>query len=242
MRLLFTISSACLCATLLAAQQPETAALATRDLLTAELARLEGSNNSGARAQAALIRDRLANGDFQMGDRILIRVDGEPQLSDTFTVQYGPALELPQLGTVSLQGVLRAELAPHLQTQLARYLRNPVVQVQPLVRLLIEGEVVRPGYYSASPRQPLTDVLSQAGGLGARAKASGMRVARGKDQIWSGQPLQDALARGYTLDQLSLRAGDKVSVPSRADAERTWRILSIAITLPLAIYSITRIR
>jgi protein involved in polysaccharide export with SLBB domain len=242
MRLLFMVSSACLCASLLAAQQPESATLATRDKLTADLARAEAQNTPGGRAQAAVIRDRLTNGDFQMGDRILIRVDGEAQLTDTFTVQYGPALELPQLGTVSLQGVLRGELAAHLQTQLAKYLRNPVVQVQPLVRLLIEGDVGRPGYYSASPRQALTDVLSQAGGLGARAKPSGMKVERGKDLIWGGQPLQDALARGYTLDQLNLRAGDKLSVPSRGDSERTLRILGIAVTLPLAIYSLTRIR
>jgi protein involved in polysaccharide export with SLBB domain len=242
MRLLLTISVASLCASLLAAQGPERATLATRDRLTAELARLEAQNNSGARVQAALIRDRLANGDFQVGDRILIRVDGEPQLSDTFTVQAGPALELPQLDTVSLRGVLRAELANHLQTELARYLRNPVVHVELLVRLLVEGDVARPGYYAAAPRQSLTDVLAQAGGLGARAKPSGMRVERGKDLILSGQSLQDALARGSTLDQLSLRAGDKLSVPSRGDAERTWRILAIIVTMPVAIYSLTRIR
>ncbi len=241
MRLLLTTCCACLCASLLAAQQRDSPTLATRDRLAAELARLEGQQTSAARAQATLIRERLENGDFQSGDRILIRVDSEPQLSDTFTVQDGPALDLPQLGTVALHGVLRAELASYLQTQLARYLRNPVVQVQPLVRLLVEGDVGRPGYYSANPRQALTDVLVQAGGLGARAKPSGMRVERGHELIWGGQSLQDALARGYTLDQLSLRAGDRLSVPTRGDAERTWRILGIAITLPLAIYSITRI-
>ncbi len=241
MRLLVTTSCACLCASLLAAQQRDSPTLATRERLTAELARLETQHN-GAIAQAALIRDRLENGDFQMGDRILIRVDSEPQLSDTFTVEAGPSLVLPQLGAVSLHGVLRAELASYLQTQLARYLRNPVVHVQPLLRLLVDGDVERPGYYSATPRQALTDVLAQAGGFGPRAKPSGMRVERGSELILSGQPLQDALARGYTLDQLNLRAGDRLSVPSRADSEHTFRILSILITLPLAIYSLTRIR
>jgi polysaccharide export outer membrane protein len=241
MRLLLTISCASFGASLLSAQQRDSPTLATRERLTAEITRLEGQASSGARAQVTLIRERLQNGDFQTGDRILIHVDGEPQLSDTFTVQDGPALELPQLGTIPLHGVLRAELASHLQTQLARYLRDPVVQVQTLVRLLIEGDVARPGYYSAAPRQALTDVLVQAGGLGPRAKPSGMRVERGTELIWGGQPLQDALGRGYSLDQLSLRAGDRVLVPSRGDAERTWRILGIVVTLPLAIYSITRI-
>jgi len=237
MRLL--LATICLCTSLLAAQQSPT--LATRDRLSAELARLDGEHSNSARAQAMMIRERLENGDFQMGDRILIRVDSEPQLSDTFTVQAGPALELPQLGTVSLHGVLRAELASHLQTQLARYLRNPVVQVELLVRLLVDGDVARPGYYSVAPRQALTDVLAQAGGLGSRAKPSGMRVERGSQLIWGGQPLQDALARGYSLDQLNLRAGDRLLVPTRGDAERTWRIIGIAVTLPVAIYSLTRI-
>lgn len=238
--LLATLS---LSASLLAAQQRDGPPLATREWLGAELARLEGEHGGGggARAQVVLIRQRLENGDFQIGDRILLRVEGEPQLSDTFTVQDGPALDLPQLGRVSLKGVLRAELASHLQTHLAHYLRSPVVQVQQLVRLLLEGDVARPGYYSATPRQALTDVLAQAGGLSPRAKPSGMRVERGSELIWSGQPLLDALGRGYSVDQLNLQAGDRLLVPSRGDSERTLRILGIAVSLSLAIYSIARI-
>jgi protein involved in polysaccharide export with SLBB domain len=239
MKLLLT--TLCLSASLLAAQQPDGPPLATRDRLGAELARLAQERGSDARARAVQIRQRLENGDFQIGDRILIRVDGEPQLSDTFTVQDGPALALPQLGSLPLRGVLRSELQGRLETHLAHYLRNPVVQVQPLVRLLVEGDVVRPGYYSLAPRQALTDALAQAGGLNSRAKTSGIRIDRGNEQILSGPQLQDALGRGYSLDQLNLRAGDRLLVPAGRDSERTWRILGIAVSLPLALYSATRI-
>jgi len=238
MRLLLTTSCACLCASLLAAQS---LALATRESLSAELARLERDGGAGARTQATLIRDRLDNGDFHVGDRIVIRVEGEPQLSDTFTVRDGPAIDLPPVGTLSLQGVLRSELVGHLETHLSRYLRNPVVQVRALMRILIEGDVARPGYYSAAPQQALADVITQAGGLGARAKANQMRVERGSQRLWSGQPLQEALGRGYSLDQLNLRPGDRLLVPTRGDTERSMRILSIAVTLPIAVYSLTRI-
>jgi protein involved in polysaccharide export with SLBB domain len=236
------LTTLCLSASLLAAQQPDGPPLATRERLGAELARLEGERGSGARAQAVQIRQRLASGDFQVGDRILIRVDGEPQLSDTFTVQEGPALALPQLGSVSLRGVLRSELEGRVETHLAQYLRSPVVQVRPLVRILVEGDVVRPGFYSAAPQQPLADLLSQAGGISARAKVSQIRVERGTQRIWSGRPLEEAMGRGYSLDQLNLQAGDRLYVPLHGDPERTWRILGIAVTLPLAIYSLTRIR
>jgi len=238
---LFVIQ-ACLTVSLLAAQQRDPSlALATRESLSAELARLERDRGAGARVQATLIRARLDNGDFQAGDRVLIRVEGESQLSDTFTVVAGPAIELPQVGTLALQGVLRSELPGRLSTHLSRFLRNPVVQVRPLVRILIEGDVARPGYYSAAPQQALADVITQAGGLTPRAKATAMRVDRGTQQLWGGRPLQQALGRGYSIDQLNLQAGDRLLVPTRGDPERTWRILGIAITLPLAIYSITRI-
>jgi len=217
-------------------------ALATRESLTAELARLEQDGSGSARARATMIRSRLENGDFQMGDRILIRVQGESQLSDTFTVGDGPAIDLPQVGSVALGGVLRSELAGRLETHLAHYLRDPVVQVRPLVRVLVEGEVARPGYYAAVPQQPLTDLLTQAGGLSSRAKVSEMRIERGDQRIWSGQPLQDALGRGYSLDQLNLRAGDRLLVPSRGESGKTWRILGVLASLPLAIYTLTRIR
>lgn len=228
---------------LLAAQQPRDfgPALASRDRLSAELGRLEIANDAGSRSQAALIRARLREGDFQVGDRIVIRVEGEQQLSDTFTVHDGPILDLPQIGTVELRGVLRSELMGALQSHLAQYFRNPVIQVRPLVRILVEGDVAHPGYYSAGPQQALADVITMAGGLTPRAKASSMRVERGTERIWSGQPLQEAVGRGYSLDQLSLRAGDRVLIPTRGDAERTWRILGIAVSLPVAVYTMTRI-
>jgi protein involved in polysaccharide export with SLBB domain len=226
------------------AQEPNQGTiLATRERLRDELARFERAGASG-QAAASLIRTRLENGDFQAGDRIVICVEGEPQLTDTFVVTMGagPQLELPQVGVVSLQGVLRAELKGRLETHLAQFLRSPVVRVQPLIRLLIDGEVVRPGYYAGAPEHPLADVITEAGGLTQRAKAAGMRVERGATSIWSGAPLRDALGRGYSIDQLNLRAGDRLFVPARGDSERTIRIIGALVTIPLAIFTITRLR
>jgi len=226
----------------IAQQSSQGTILATREHLRDELARLERAGVSG-QAEASLIRTRLESGDFQPGDRIVVRVEGEPQLTDTFVVTSGggPQLELPQVGVLSLQGVLRSELKGRLATHLAQYLRNPAVQVQPLIRLLIDGEVVRPGYYAAAPQHPLADVITEAGGLTQHAKASGMRVERGATSIWSGAPLRDALGRGYSIDLLNLRAGDRLFVPTRGDSERTFRIIGVLITIPLAIFTITRL-
>ncbi|OYV71887.1 MAG: hypothetical protein B7Z72_05980, partial [Gemmatimonadetes bacterium 21-71-4] len=53
---------------------------------------------------------RPPSGDFRVGDRILMTVEGEPQLSDTFTVVPGPAIDLPVIGTVPLTGVKQTGL------------------------------------------------------------------------------------------------------------------------------------
>src|ERR1043166_2314097 len=43
------------------------------------------------------IRERLENGDFNVGDRIALRVANVPSLTDTFTVRGGRVLELPDI-------------------------------------------------------------------------------------------------------------------------------------------------
>ena len=226
-----------------AAQQPPPRdaglALATRAQLQDALARLARQAHS---PEATLIRARLDSGDFQTGDRILIQVEGEKALSDTFTVAPGPALGLPAMGVIPLGGVLRSELQPRVEQYLGRYFRDPVVQARPLIRLLVEGEVARPGFYSVRPDLPLAEVITAAGGLTQRAKATKTQVERDGTQIWSAEALQQALGRGYSLDQLSMRAGDRVVVPARGDLARTIGIIGGLVAIPVSVFIITRAR
>jgi len=221
------------------AAQVQGPAYATRESLEQELARLERDGRSPV--AVALIRTRLESGDFQTGDRIFLRVDGEPLLTDTFTVGPGPELALPQLGALPLKGLLRQELQPRLEAYLARYLRTPVVQVRPLMRVLVEGEVSRPGFYGVAPQQPLADVITAAGGFTQRSRPTEIRVERGSTTIWGGAPLQQALSRGVSFDYLNLRAGDRLFVPARGDPDRAFRIIGLLVTIPVALYTITRI-
>src|SRR5207247_10144998 len=125
-----------------------------------------------------VIRSRSAHGDFQSGDRIFLRVEGEQQLSDTFTVRPGPAVVLPEVGAVPLDGVLRSELQGRLQQQLARVLRHPIVQARSLFRVLVEGNVAKAGFYAVPPALPLADLVTRAGVLAPHARARGQRVER----------------------------------------------------------------
>src|SRR6267143_1163513 len=165
---------------------------------------------------------------FQVGDRILLRVEGDSALTDTFTVVAGPALRLPNIGEISLAGVPRADLEPHLTRELGRYINDPVVQARALIRVSVAGEVTRPGYYAVPIDLVLTDALMLAGGATQRARVDRLSIRRGNSAVWSGNRLQTAIARGATLEQLDLRGGDRIQVPG-GDPESKWRIVSMIV-------------
>ena len=177
---------------------------------------------------------------FQVGDRILLVVEGDSTLSDTFTVVSGPAIQLPVIGAVSLAGVARTGLEDHLRRELNRYLKNPVVHARALIRLSILGSVTRPGFYAVPTDLVLADALMIAGGPTQEARVDRLRIQRGGAVVWSGDRLQAAVARGATLEEMGLRAGDRVEVPKARDTESTMRIIGVLVTIPIAACVITK--
>jgi len=193
----------------------------------------------GLATQAAAQNSRSAE-QFQVGDRILLAVDGDTTLSDTFTVVAGPAIELPVIGSVSLAGVPRTSIEDHMRRELARYLKNPVVHARALIRLSIQGAITRPGFYAVPTDLVLADALMVAGGPIQEARVEKMRILRNGSQLWSGPKLQAAIARGATLEELGLRAGDQVAVPRGRDVESTVRIVGALVTIPIALCVLTK--
>lgn len=188
-----------------------------------------------ARREGALIRGRLSEGDFQVGDQIALVVEGEEALTGTFVVQPGPLLILPELGEIPLRGVLRSELQEHLQTELARYLRSPVVHARASIRVLVTGAVGRAGYHVLSTETLLADALMAAGGPTAGAQVDRLRIERAGTTIWDGELLQQAILEGRTLDQMSLRAGDRIDLPAQRGETGPIAVVRTALVIILPI-------
>ena len=132
---------------------------------------------------------------FQIGDRILLHVEGDSVLSDTFTVVAGPALRLPNIGDISLAGVPRADVEAHLTRELGRFIKDAVVQARALIRVSVVGEVMRPGYYAVPIDLVLADALMVAGGAtkDAPAQFEGIRAPSRRPAV-EGAPLLDHVA------------------------------------------------
>lgn len=175
-----------------------------------------GSIKSAARANAARIRERLERGDFQPGDRIAIRVEGEESLPDTVPVETGPQISLPLFGVISLDGVLRSEIEQHLTREIGRFIKDPVVRAEGLMRLSVQGYVGNPGFYVVPADMLVSEALMLAGGPGPSADLDDLRIERGPDRLIEGDEMQQALQEGRTLDQLNLQAGDQIFLPEES--------------------------
>jgi protein involved in polysaccharide export with SLBB domain len=219
-----------------------------RQLETVEAAATSSAYSAALRRQAArdaeLIRNRLETGDFQTGDQVILTVGGEAGLSNTFVVTTEREILLPDIGPISLAGVLRAELTEHLRTELARYVRDPDIRAYTMLRVMVMGEVNNPGFLVVPSEALITDVLSLAGGPTRTAALDEIRVERSGQVIAVAETLQAGIIGGLTIDQLNLQAGDRLVIPQvRVAGTGLWSNLRWALTaIPPAVFLILRLR
>ena len=186
------------------------------------------ATKASIRARAERVSARLAEGDFRLGDRVVLSVQGEPTLPDTVPVQAGPRITLPLFGDISLAGVLRSEISEHLTQELSRFIRDPVVNARGLMRVSVQGAVNAPGFYVVPAEMLLSETMMVAGGPASNANMGELRIERGSMVVFQGQDLQEAVRQGFTLDQLNLQAGDQVVVPERPAGGTLARVGVIA--------------
>ena len=177
-----------------------------------------------ARAQSAV--DARGDGDFHPGDRIVLWVNGEPSMSNTFSVRAGNTLAIPTIPELSLQGVRRAELRGLLVREIGRYIKEPEIQVSVLVNVAILGAVTRPGFYAVAPDAPITDVLMTAGGPTANADLSKSRIVRDDAIVTGSAKLSRLLEANSTLDESGVRSGDQILV---GQTSQHWQLITTVL-------------
>ncbi|MEO8335679.1 MAG: SLBB domain-containing protein [bacterium] len=201
------------------------AEMETRQMLESEMRKADEQHRT---SEAWLLKTRLEKGDFQDGDRIVMKLLGPTLLlgatgNDTIIVRAGRMLPLPQMADLPLTGVLRSELHDQLTHHLAQYLRDSSVRAIPLIRLAVLGQVRNPNYYYTSADVLLSDMVMKAGGPNATADVNNMVIRRGGDVIWNAQDTRTALADGLSLDRLHLRAGDELYVDDVKSGGISWQ-------------------
>jgi protein involved in polysaccharide export with SLBB domain len=187
--------------------------------------RLRVADSLGHREDAFLLRTRLRDGDFEVGDRIHVKYEG-PALNkdEDLVVQAGRVVRLGEpMGDVNLSGVLRFEVQSLIAARIERLFKNEVVHVTTLVRVAISGAVHTPGSYHVPPDTPLSDVIMRNAGQDQSADPHNIVIRRGPQVLWAAADVQSALTNGLTIEGLNLEPGDEIVVGTRTP-NRWWLI------------------
>ena len=120
-----------------------------------------------------------------VGDRIMVTVYNEPDLTVRARIDKSGIVNFPLLGHLTVANKTPKQLANELEEQLL-----DGYMVKPLVSVLIEeyrpfyinGEVRSPGGYPFSLELTVDQAIAIAGGLKDRASSSGWYIIRGEDK------------------------------------------------------------
>ena len=204
--------------------------------------RLKVADSLGLKNEAFVIRARLRDGDFEVGDRIEVIYEGEkaPRSDSVLVVESGRIVRLSEpMGDLNLSGVLRSELSDSVTARVDKYFRAVKVHVTPRLRLTVLGGVRSPGPLYARGDMPLSEVIMRAGGQDPTTDLTNVVIKRGGQVVLERQDVQAALTDGLTVERLGLLAGDEIVVGTKSPGNR-WMIWLqvglpiLAIAIPLA--------
>jgi polysaccharide export outer membrane protein len=194
------------------------------------------------------------NTDYYLGggDNIRIDIYDLPQLSGEYQIPAGGAIQIPIIGSVSLQGLTLGQAAQLITRAYSRVVKRPIVTIslqaaRPL-NVWLSGEVSRPGSYllplvNGGGNRPsiqfptLPQALERAGGIRASADIRRVIVRRrltANKEITITYNLWDYLQTGQTGKDLTLRDGDQILVPPQEtiNLEETNEVSASNFSIP----------
>jgi protein involved in polysaccharide export with SLBB domain len=146
----------------------------------------------------------------QPGDRVFLHIVGEPELSDTVTVNERGEVAFPKLGVVNIAGFTIAALQDTVRARYAVILRNPAVEVVLLRRVAVQGAVTRSNMYLVDVSATLRDVIALAGGISDEGDRGKVFIVREGTRVHVPEWESDASLAS------DLRSGDQIVVGRRA--------------------------
>ena len=115
------------------------------------------------------------------GDRLTVRVAGEPELTADYVVDASGSISMPYVQTVNVAGMTSSQIETLIADRLRRgYLRDPKVsaQVTTLRPFYILGEVNTAGSFAYQPGITVQNAIAIAGGYGTRADQNKVLITR----------------------------------------------------------------
>lgn len=143
------------------------------------------------------------------GDVIRVQVYREPELTGDFLVDVNGVVTLPLIGPRRVIGIPLVQLRESIVRDYLEHLRNPSINITPLRRIDVLGEVLKPGTYVLDPTVTLSSAISMAGGPTQNGDIRKVQVLR------QGSTRPEPVETAGTLRTLRIRSGDQIVVRQR---------------------------
>lgn len=193
------------------------------------------------------------------GDRLRLDFFSVPEFSNEYPVLPNGTINLPRVGSVSVQGMTIRQASANIAASFSRYLTRPLVTVSLVagraVNVAIAGEINRPGAYGmnsalangaggGSTEVPtLTNLIKMAEGITQSADLANIQIQRRQaDGLRTYRVnLWKLLRSGDASQDIRLQAGDSIYIPVSSSIdlatarERTRTNIATSSNRPLRI-------
>ncbi|MFQ5648761.1 MAG: polysaccharide biosynthesis/export family protein [bacterium] len=147
----------------------------------------------------------------------------------------------PLIGDVKVIGHNPRTVAEELKEKFSAYMQEPIIIVEPLIRVTLLGAFRRPGTYLVQPDASLWALVDLAEGPDDNSDLRKMYIERSGRLIK--KSLLSGFERAYTLQELDIRSGDQILLPERKRfrVRDAFEILRFGVTLLNVYFLISRI-
>jgi polysaccharide export outer membrane protein len=116
------------------------------------------------------------------GDRVLMTTYGDPSMNGASIVDERGRIMLPRVGMIQADAFTAAALRDTIRARATLVLREPTVDVTVQRRIIVSGEVLKPGVYYADLTSSFGEMVAQAGGLRETGNPGKVYLVRGSTQ------------------------------------------------------------
>jgi polysaccharide biosynthesis/export protein VpsN len=145
------------------------------------------------------------------GDQIRIIVYKGEEFSGLFTIAANGTIVHPLFREINVVGVPLSTVEDRIRTFLQKYQTNPQFVIEPLVRIIVGGEVRTPNVYSVAPQTTVAQAIALAGGPTDRASLSKVSVIRDRQEV-----RMDITRADSDAAVLQIRSGDQILIGRRS--------------------------
>lgn len=168
------------------------------------------------------------------GDAVRITVWEEDELSGEYIVTEDGTINHPLYRHVEVGGQTLRIARERVREFLLRFEQHPEFVIEPLLRISIGGEIMRPDLYRFPPHTTVAEAVAQAGGVTERGDLRNARLMRAGEEH-----VIDLTTPNRGLAASPISSGDHVQVYPRRNVVRDYIApLSSVLSFGLTLYNV----